>query len=251
MGTGAWLSRAVIEHAMDKEIPVLRWACKKEFAESPASMRISAADAWLRDTVEPALNRLHPFKPCVFGEDFGRTGDLTVIAPLQEAGLGMWDAPFCVELRNVPFEQQKQILFWICDRLPAFRGGALDARGNGQYLAEVAMQRYGAARIHQVMLSLGWYLSHMAPFRAAIEDRSISIPGDPDILDDLRAVRVVRGVAQVPDGSRVRGRDGGQRHGDAAIAYAMAWYATREIDGGPIEYTSASKRRSAFGRGAI
>ena len=60
--------------------------------------------------------------------------------------------PFVVELRNIPFRQQEQILFYIADRLPRFLGGAMDARGNGQYLAETARQRYGA-RIAQVMLS--------------------------------------------------------------------------------------------------
>lgn len=89
------------------------------------------------------------------GEDFGRTGDLTVHVPLIQAQNLVRRVPFIVELRNVPFRQQEQIAFYLLDRLPRFTGGAFDARGNGQYLAEVAMQRYGASRIQQVMLSEG------------------------------------------------------------------------------------------------
>jgi len=51
----------------------------------------------------------------------------------------------------------------LLDNLPGFAGGAFDAQDNGQYLAEVAMQRYVADRIHQVMLSESWYREHMPP----------------------------------------------------------------------------------------
>ena len=62
-------------------------------------------------------------------------------------------------------------------------GGAFDARGNGQFLAEVAMQRYGASRIQQVMLSEGWYREHMPPVKAALEDGTLDgLPKDADIL---------------------------------------------------------------------
>jgi phage FluMu gp28-like protein len=87
-----------------------------------------------------------------FGEDFGRNGDLSVFWPLQIQSNLVRRTPFVVELRRVPFRQQEQILFYIVDRLPRLIGGALDARGNGQYLAETARQRYGA-RVEQVMLS--------------------------------------------------------------------------------------------------
>jgi phage FluMu gp28-like protein len=58
---------------------------------------------------------------------------------------------FVLELRNMPFRQQEQILFYIVDRLPHLIAGAMDATGNGAYLAEMAVQRYGA-RIRQVKL---------------------------------------------------------------------------------------------------
>ena len=155
-------------------------------------------------------------------------------------------APFVVELRNVPFEQQKQILFYICDRLPRFRGGALDARGNGEYLAEVARQEYGPNRIIEVKLSQEWYRENMPRFKSAFEDKETFIPKDGDTLDDHRAVKMVKGIAKVPDTGRTKGRDGQQRHGDSAIAHALGNFAVKEFKGnGEVEYKTTIKRRFA------
>jgi phage FluMu gp28-like protein len=247
---GAYLTRALIESCMDPEIPVVRWSCKAEFAQLPDKTREMACHDWLLEEVLPLLEALPQGRPCYFGEDFGRTGDLTVIAPLQEGQTLKCSTPFVVELRNVPFRQQEQILFFIVDRLPVFRGGALDARGNGQYLAEVAMQRYGESRIEQVMLSNQWYLENMPKFKAALEDRTISIPRDGDILDDLRALRMEKGIPKIPDGKKALGRDGGQRHGDSAIALCLAVAAKNLTPYQPVEYETLQTRRFAGQRGA-
>lgn len=224
-GTGAYFTRLMIENCMDAAIPMLRWACKTEFAEQPEHERQVVTQDWCEEYLKPLLDSLDPNLTTVFGEDFGRTGDLTVIMPLVETQALLYTAPFVLELRNVPFKQQEQILYFLVDRLPRFRFGALDARGNGQYLAEVAMQRYGSARIEQVMLSQAWYRDNMPRYRAAFEDRNILIPRDADILNDHRLVRMEKGVALIPDSARQKGADGGQRHGDSAIAGALAWYA--------------------------
>jgi phage FluMu gp28-like protein len=135
-----------------------------------------------------------------------------------------------VELRNVPFEQQKQVLHYILDRLTRLSAVALDANGNGAYLAEVTMQRYGAHRVECIHLTEGWYRDHMPKLKAAFEDGGLTLPADADTVDDFRALQLVRGVARVPDKRTVeKGEDkdkaGGQRHGDAAIAGALAIYA--------------------------
>ena len=79
-----------------------------------------------------------------FGQDFGRFADRSIIAPIEIGKTLKRTVPFNVEMLNIPFEQQRQVLFYICDRLPRFIGGKMDASGNGAYLAEVAAQRYGA-----------------------------------------------------------------------------------------------------------
>jgi len=245
-GSGLYLPRVWVEGIMDPDIPVLRWSCKDEFVTFSEEIRIRTTAAWIADHLAPAVALLDSNDPCYFGEDFGRSGDLTVIFPLQERPGLTYRAPFIVELRNVPFEQQRQILFHTVDAFPDFRGGALDQRGNGQYLAEVAMQRYGAHVIHPVALSQPWYIANMPPFKSAIEDRSLIIPGDGDVLDDFRALKMEKGVAKVPEKYRRKGRDGGQRHGDAAIAAALAWYAATKIDAAVMpQVTTAPATRNS------
>lgn len=231
---GAWLSRALIESRMSAQTPVLRYAAPAGFELLPDHIRTAEMRDWLDEHLSPLLVNLPSESMSFLGEDFGRSGDLTVLVPLLQQQNLTRKVPFIVELRNVPFQQQEQAVKYLLDRLPRFTGGAFDARGNGQYLAERAMQRYGASRIHQIMLSEGWYREHMPPLKAAFEDGDLTdLPKDADILADLRAVQVVKGVPRVPD-VRTTGEDKGKRHGDAAVALALAWYASRELKGGII-----------------
>jgi phage FluMu gp28-like protein len=151
--------------------------------------------------------------------------------------------PFIVELRNIPFQQQEQILFYIADRLPRLAAGALDARGNGQYLAERAMQRYGS-RIRQVMLSNEWYRENMPRYKAAFEDNQIAIPLDAEVLADHRGLVMENGIVHVPE-RRVRS-GGGQRHGDSAIAGALAFFAS-QADIREISYRPAKREGGIAG----
>ncbi|MCM2340464.1 hypothetical protein [Rhodoferax sp.] len=243
-GTGAWLSRALIELRMSADTPVLRWECKPGFEVLSDGIRKAEANDWLEAQMLPLLEKLPAQAISFDGEDFGRSGDLSVHIPLLQHQNLVRQVPFAVELRNVPFRQQEQIAFYLLDRLPRFMGGAFDARGNGQFLAEVAMQRYGASRIQQVMLSEGWYREHMPPVKAALEDGTLTgLPKDADILADLRAVQIVRGVPRIPD-TRSTGEDKGKRHGDAAVAVALAYFASREINLGPVKATTRERKVS-------
>jgi phage FluMu gp28-like protein len=229
---------------MDETIPVLRWSEKPEFTQLPAADRTAKALAWCREHLDPLLSVLQKNLPSFLGEDFGRTGDLTVLWPLQESGTLRFRTPFLAELRNIPYQQQEQVLFYILDALPRFMAAAFDARGNGNYLSEVALQRYGAWRIEQVQLSQPWYLENMPGYKAAYEDRAIIIPKDMDVLDDPRAIKMEKGVAKVPDSYRTKGRDGMQRHGDSGIAGALAWYAATKMD--PARSSSNQRAKSAI-----
>lgn len=228
-GSGSYLHRAVIESCMEPGIPVLRLKLEDGFTLLPQHIREAETRDWCDEHLAPLLAKLDPNLDHYFGEDFARSGDLTDIWPLVETRDLRLVTPFLLELRNVPFEQQKQILFYMVDRLPRFRAGAMDARGNGQYLAEVAMQRYGAQRIAQVMLSVAWYRENMPPLKAAFEDRSLVIPKDADVLGDLRSLKIEHGVAKIPDKGHTQGSDGLMRHGDSAIALAMAKYAVDQM----------------------
>lgn len=237
-GGGSYIPRALIERRMQKGIPVVRLALPAGYAELQKEKRERETLEWCNLVLAPLLERLDPNSLSFIGEDFGRTGDLTVLWPLQLRMDLVRTTPFVVELRNVPFEQQRQITFFIIDRLPRFLHGKFDGRGNGQYLAEVSMQRYGALRIEQVMISQTWYRENMPRYKAAYEDGSIIAPADAEILNDHGALRMVNGVPCIPDGARTRSTPGQQRHGDAAIAGCMAYAASR-VDLGTFDYEAA------------
>jgi phage FluMu gp28-like protein len=242
-GSGAWLTTALIEARMTGT-PVLRYTAPKGFEQLPDFERTATIDEWLRLEVDPLLRALNVNWSSVFGLDFGRSGDLTSIVVGQIDQQLVRQVPFLVELRNMPHAQQKQILFHIVDGLPRFVKGALDARGNGEALAEFAAQQYGFDRIELIKASENWYREHMPPVKSAFEDATITLPRDKDVLADLRAVKLIKGVPRVPD-ARSTGKDGGQRHGDTAIAIAFMYYASR-FPGAEIEFTPVPRHSRGF-----
>ncbi len=232
----AYLSLALVERCMSDESSVLRLGLPDSFALQDEFHRHKDIKIWIEVNLAPLLSAIPTFKKSYYGMDFARSGDLSVIAVLVEEQNLHRSCPFLVELRNIPFKEQQQILFALVDGLNRgnFRSGAHDARGNGQMLAELARDRYGSSRIQQVMTTDVWYLENFPKYKAALEDGSITLPKDSDVLDDHRAVRTENGVPKIPASARHRGSDGGYRHGDSVIALLMALYAV--IHGKPQMY---------------
>lgn len=224
-GGGIYLSRALIEARMLSDLPVFRLERPDSFTFLPRETREADIKGWCEETLEAVLKALDRDRQHGFGQDFARKSDLSVIAPIEIGRTLKRTVPFVVEMRGVPFEQQRQVLFYICDRLPRFIGGKMDATGNGAYLAEVAAQRYGAQRIEQVKPNETWYLENFPPLKAAFEDANILIPKDADLTGDLAMIKTIRGVPRVPD-DRNTGADGKKRHGDFAIALVLAYAQT-------------------------
>ena len=222
--TGTYLPATLLEARATGGIPVLRWECPPGFKVLPEAIRESAVRAWCADELDPVLDTLDPRCRHVMGEDFGRVRDLTVLWPLAIRRDLVRRTPFVVELRNVPFEQQRHVLFHVCDRLPRFGALKMDAGGNGAYLAEVATQRYGAL-VEEIQLSEPWYRENMPPLKSALEEATLDLPKDDDILGDFRMLKLVRGIARVPHARLTDEKK--SRHGDAAIAGCLAWYASR------------------------
>ena len=240
-GSGVGFSRPLILGCMIDDIPVIRLSKPAEFTYESSNTREYEILDFCEETLAPLLDKLVGNRSTSFGQDFARNGDLSVLIPLQEQPDTSRAAAFVLEMDGIPFEQQRQILFYVVDRLPRFNHGALDARGNGQYLAEVAAQEYGKHKITQVMLSESWYRENMPKYKASFEDKSILLPKDSDILDDHRALKQVKGVIRLPEGKT--NTEGQQRHGDSAIAGALAVYASEQETGGEIDYESVEKRR--------
>lgn len=243
-GSGLWLSRALIERQMSEKTPVVRFEAKDGFSLVPESTRYKEMEDWSEKTLAPILQNLSPNLLHFFGEDFARSGDMTSFVILAQQQNLTKQVQFIVELGNMPYKQQEQIVLFILKRLPRFSGGAFDARGNGGYLAESARDAFGSL-IDCVQLSEKWYREHTAPFKAALEDGELeSIPKDADILADLRSFQVVKGVPRIPD-KRAKSADGkSKRHGDTAIALLLAHYASRQLIQLPVKAHSRKPRAS-------
>ena len=223
-GGGAYLARVHIDKAMQPNRTVLRFEASTEFNSWPEHLRHAEMADWCEENLLPELKKLDANLPHCIGEDFGRVSDLTVLAPMAIQQNLNRDVPFMVELRNVPFRQQEQVFYYLVDRLPRLIGGALDARGNGHYLAEQAGYKYGSGRMQAIMASQGFYLEHMPKFKAAFEDATLTIPKDLDIMADLRALQVIKGIPKLPE---VKTGSDKNRHGDAAMALFLAYYASQ------------------------
>lgn len=222
--SGSYIPLALIEARTDASIPVVRWACDATFKMLPEEVRTGEAQRFMETDLWPVVEGFDRKIPHALGMDFGRSGDLSVIWILALERNLVRRTALVIELRNVTFDQQREILFWLIDRLPLFRSGKLDARGNGQYLAEVARQKFGE-RIEEVMLSEPWYRENMPPMKAGLEDGTLTLPADREIHDDIRALVMVRGVARVPD--KRSGEKDSKRHGDGAVALTLAVAASR------------------------
>lgn len=242
MGSGAYFPRTLVERAQKENLAVLRYVKPPEWMLY--DKRLEEAQRWIDDVLLPAINNL-PRARSVVGRDFGRSGDLSIESVLQEISPRKWEATLTLELRRIPFDVQELINFALLDNLPLFHHAKYDARGNGQQLAEAALQRYGVARIECVMASSTWYAANFPPYKAALEDQSCLLTKDEDEIADHRRVVLKKGYPAMDDG-RDKGSDGEQRHGDRAVARVLAWAATR-IEAVPMEFQSLGRPRQSFG----
>ncbi|ODM46794.1 hypothetical protein A9320_24920 [Ruegeria sp. PBVC088] len=238
---GAALTRVQIEACLVEGVPFERWHQPDAFKNAPEEQRKAETLAWCEEHLKPALDGLDPKRRHNLGEDFARSGDATDIVILEEGEDLRQRCRLIVEMRNIPFGQQKQVFFYIADRLPRFMKGAVDKTGNGAYLAEEAAMRYGS-RIEEVSFSREWYASEMPSYIEAFTDRTIELPRHADVLADHQALQFVDGIIRVPRDFRFKGSDGLDRHGDSAVAGALAWYASRQT-GTEIAYQPVTERR--------
>jgi phage FluMu gp28-like protein len=231
-GSGVWLPAALIEARMTAPAPVPRLDLPADFLHLPPERRQALLAPFEAD-LGTALDGLPKGLRMAFGFDFGRVADLSVGVLLAlEAGLAR-RVVLTVELRGVPGEEQKTAVGRILEAArPRLVGAAFDATGPGLLLAEDLGRRFGLAEgegagglVRPVRLSEDWYRRHMPPLKAAFEDGMIALPRDEQHLADLRALRLLRGVPRLPD--LRSGPQGARRHGDFAIALALAHFASR------------------------
>jgi phage FluMu gp28-like protein len=249
MGSGAWLTAPLIEARMTADAPVLRLDLPPNFLHLDRLTR-AALVAPFMDDLRAALKALPPALQYSAGFDFARVADLSVLDLLAiEKNLKRREA-LVIEMRGVPGDEQKaivrEVLSAVQDRLI---GAAFDATGMGWTVAEDMGRIFGLREsedgtgiIWPIKFTEDWYRLHMPPLKAAFEDDAISIARDAEHLSDLRAVKVVRGTPRVPPTRE--GEKGKRRHGDYAIALALAHFASR-MRWVEYAYRAAGPRSSA------
>jgi len=242
---GAALTRVQIERCMKKGIPVVRWSLPDSFKNLEEHVRKAEALAFCEKKLLPVLQQLNPNRPHYLGEDFARTGDVSAMMIGETDAILTRRVKLLLEMRNIPFDQQRDVLFYIGDRLPRLSGMALDANGNGAYLAEKAVQKYGGLAV-EVKASPEWYRVNSVPYVEAFADGTMELPMDEDVLRDHQALAYVNGVIKVPDDMRYKGLDGQERHGDTAIAGVMFWHATT-LGVAEYDYTPATPENADAG----
>jgi phage FluMu gp28-like protein len=232
MGSGAWLTAPLIEARMTADAPLLRFELPGDYLQRD---RVGKAEllAPFMEELEGALKGLDQTPHYAFGFDFARVADLSVASLLAiEKNLKRREA-LSVEMRNVPGVEQKAI---VRDILTAVRerlvGAAFDATGMGWTVAEDMGRIFGlregedsSGLVWAIKFTEDWYRLHMPPLKTAFEDDMIALIRDAEHLSDLRVVKLVRGTPRVPPTRE--GEKGKRRHGDFAIALALAHFASR------------------------
>jgi phage FluMu gp28-like protein len=243
-GDGSAIAGLWIERAMKEDRPVLRLSLSDDFKHWAVETRTKEIEAWIKRELEPCLKLLDPTRPHFFGMDFARKKNLSVITPLAKQQNLTRKVPFVIELFNCPILQQQQILWYLISKLPRFSGGAMDASGSGQNIAELTWEKF--PQVEQITLSNAWYRDNMGAFVQAFEDDMFDIPRDSDHEDDLRDLERIDGIVKLPKGSSEEDETGMARHGDYAISLALADYAARHCKTAPIEFASTGVHRDGL-----
>lgn len=242
-GGGKYLPAQIVEPNMRDDIPVIKYKQDDKFFHKPIEYREEIIQDFCRSQIEPHINQMDRSCQTYFGQDFARKGDLSSLAPLQIMENTRRKVPFYVELQNLPFACQRQVLFFILDRVPRFSGAAFDGTGNGAQIAEECIDRYGELLVNSIHMTNNYYLESFPKYKSALEDNMILIPKHADILADHRVVVIENGIPHIPK-AKNKSEDGSQRHGDSVSALVNAyWVSCQDVHS--YEYSSSAKREKA------
>ena len=152
------------------------------------------------------------------GIDIGRKHDLTVAWTLEKVGDVFWTREVLV-LRNTPYHLQEELL---SERINKASFAAIDSTGIGNAMSESLAKRY-EYKLEQCNFTQGFKAKIFPGLRRAMQERSLRIPRDRAIREDLHSVNEVT----TPGGNKqyraLRRADG---HADRCTALALATYAS-------------------------
>ena len=175
--------------------------------------------------------------PLYVGMDVGRSKDLSVIVTAVRLGdvLAVTDV---AELKRMPFADQLEVLLGKCSD-SRVRGVRIDSTGIGAMLAEEAAKKLGA-RCQGVQFTVASKGEMYALMRRKFEERSIRIPVDRNLREDLHAVQRLVSTGGNVTYSAPRNADG---HSDRAAALALCCLAAKSVE-------CVMRPAAAQGRGA-
>jgi phage FluMu gp28-like protein len=123
------------------------------------------------------------------GMDIGRKRHLSVIWGLEKLGNVKYTR-FVRELEKAKFSTQRDVLFAYLQH-PNLRRACIDATGLGMQLAEEAQEAFGSMRIEAVTFNANVKEEMAYQLYTAVEDRTVLIPADHVIREDLHSVRKI------------------------------------------------------------
>lgn len=218
-----YFNRALLETAANEKIKVFRFYEKDDFTFKSENERYSKILEYFNITKYLFENVKEEI---VLGEDFARSGDLTVLWFERIINDNTSKTLCVIELKNIPFSNQEQFILLCLNELnKKFIGAAFDSRGNGQMIAENLSLIYRGL-ILQVMITRKWYSENMPKLKSAIEDKITNIPKDNFIIDDFLTAEIYQGIPLIKERT---GSKNNKRHGDSLIAKTMAVYAMNEL----------------------
>ena len=235
---------AVCTVSADK-LPIVRLDCEDGFMWVDPLARKKEIDGWFNAEVKPLLRAIAG--PCFLGQDFARSGNLSVIWIGEERTRQKLEGKIIIELNNVPYDQQWQVL-WLINLNCTLGNAAIDSRGNGQALAEAAAQRLPCGA-EMVMITRAWYAGIFQKLKSRLEDRDFPLPDDQYILSDFGIIILKNGQPVIPGEEKTdRGGAKSRRHGDGAVAAAMCLYAWEEGSGNapPVIVPAGSRADTMF-----
>lgn len=252
-GDGTMLALSTIEDRQKAEYLVARWTppppiAGKDFVDWSEPARRLMMEGWLATHVLPVLEKFPLGVACAIGGDFAMRQDRSSYPVGYVDQRTQRHVPLIVEMRQCPYDQQKQALFYIGTWLRTHRRlthVVLDANGNGMVLAQEARQKFGEGSVMELIASDGWLREHTPKFTAAFTDKTIWIPADLDTRDDLHQFRIVRGVGKIPSAVRTEGTDGGRRHADNAVGL-LNFFAATLMASSPIDFQSSGEPRAGL-----
>ncbi len=218
---------------MTAEAPCLELDLPGDYLQRTSSKQRELMRAFL-ERLEEILGTLPLDVLYALGFDFARVADLSVLSLLAiEKNMHRREA-LTIEMRNVPGNEQKLIVGMVMERISTrCVGAAFDATGMGWTVAEDMGRKFGLREgddspgmVWAIKFSQDWYRVNMPPLKTAFEEATLSIGRWDAHLGDLRAVKKVRGIPRVPE-IREADAKGKKRHGDYAIALALAHFASR------------------------